>query len=189
MKYLNYPKIEEDELIQLIKDAISIRSSSELILVGCNNVRPLIRMALSAIKKEKDYSVYLQRNVDFIGDMEITEIMTYDYYKTQFEDYCNYFDKYKVGVIGRSNKQFYNYSKDHEIPFFKKRYPTDINMVVIVENFNFLDLESQAIIRRVHESYPNIIVIGQLRNDFDFATTHLDSRLHGRSQFCYLEEN
>ena len=66
--------------------------------------------------------------------------------------------------------------------------PKDIKMILVVENFNLLDLKSQYIISNLQESNQSIIVIGQLRNDFDFATTHIDSRLNGRNKFCYLVE-
>jgi hypothetical protein len=63
-------------------------------------------------------------------------------------------------------------------------------MILIVENFNFWDLKSQSYINQLSEKNTNIIVIGQLRSDFDFALGHIDIGVRsgkGGASFVSLE--
>ena len=62
-------------------------------------------------------------------------------------------------------------------------------MIIIVENYNFWDLKSQFFMARLHEENPNIIVIGQLRTDFNFAINHISDQLNKvRVDFLTLNE-
>jgi hypothetical protein len=162
---------------------------STTILIECNNVRPLIDVALLATKKMKTYDVFYQPNSDFYLDLEIDEITTEECYKQRFEDYCNYFDKYHVTQVTRMIKRLFNYSKNNE-ELKLVDYPVDKKMILIVENFNFWDLKSQSYFTQLSEKNPNIIVIGQLRSDFDFVCGHIDIGVRsgkGGASFVSLE--
>jgi hypothetical protein len=178
--------VNKDELSEMIVDG---KQSSTTILVECNNVRPLIEAALLATEKIKTHDVYYQPNADFYMDLEIGEITTEEYYKQAFEDYCNYFDKNQVTQITRIIKRLFNYSKNvEELKLID--YPTDKKMILIVENFNFWDLNSQSYFAQLSEKKPNIIVVGQLRSDFDFVLGHIDIGVRsgkGGSTFVSLE--
>ena len=52
-------------------------------------------------------------------------------------------------------------------------------MILIVENFNFYDLISQNILAGLSEDHKNILMIGQIRNDFEFAKNHIDIGIRG----------
>lgn len=181
-----------NDLITINKDDLSnmivvCEQSSTTILVECNNVKPLIEVALLATKKMKTYDVFYQPNSDFYMDLEIGEITTEEYYKQKFEDYRNYFDKHRVTQVTRMVKRLYNYSKNKE-ELKLVDYPVDKKMILIVENFNFWDLNSQSYFAQLSEKNPNIIVIGQLRSDFDFVLGHIDIGVRsGRASFFSLE--
>ncbi len=162
--------INKHQFTEMILDGAQ---SSTTILVECNNVRQIIEVALVASEKMKTHDVFYQPNSDFYMDLEIGEITTEEYYKQAFEDYRNYFDKHRVTLITRVIKRLFNYSKNNE-ELKLVDYPTDKKMILIVENFNFWDLNSQSYITQLSEKNPNIIVIGQLRSDFDFALGHID---------------
>ena len=178
--------INKDDLAEMIVDGTQ---SSTTILVECNNVRPLIEVALLATKKIKTHDVFYQPNSDFYMDLEIGEITTEEYYKQAFEDYRNYFDRHRVTQITRMIKRLFNYSKNNE-ELKLVDYPVDKKMILIVENFNFWDLNSQSYFAQLSEKNPNIIVIGQLRSDFDFVLGHLDIGVRsgkGGASFVSLE--
>ena len=178
--------INKDELSEMI---VHSRQLSTTILVECNNVRPLIEVALLAAEKMKTHDVYYQPNPRFYLDLEIGEILTEEYYKQAFEDYCNYFDKYRITQITRIIKTLFNYSKNYE-RLELIDYPADKKMILIVENFNFWDFNSQFYFAKLSEKNPNIIVIGQLRSDFDFVLEHIDIGVRtgaGRASFVSLE--
>jgi hypothetical protein len=162
--------ITQNELIEKI---LRRAQNPSTILVECNDVRPLIKAALLATENMKEYDVFYQPNSDFYADLEIGEITTKEYYKQRFEDYRNYFDKHRVTLITRVVKRLFNCSKNNE-EFNLVDYPTDKKMILIVENFNFWDLNSQSYIAQLSERKPNIIVVGQLRSDFEFVGGHLD---------------
>jgi len=184
--YKDLPKITESKFLDRI--SISVKSHRPIYIV-CNDISKLIGLVLKQSEKLKIYDTYYQPNTDFYGKMETSGIMTYESYKKQFEDYCNYFDKYRMNLISRINKKLYNYSKNRELLIYTD-YPEDIKMFLIVENFNFWDLNSQSIIGQITEENNNIIVIGQLRSDFDFAVNHIDVGLRtgkGGGSFMALE--
>jgi hypothetical protein len=47
-------------------------------------------------------------------------------------------------------------------------------MILIIENFNFYDLNSQHYFPHLSEDHKNILMIGQIRDDFDFTKNHID---------------
>lgn len=178
-------KVNKDDLAEMIVDGTQ---SSTTILVECNNFRPLIEVALLATKKIKTHDVFYQPNSDFYMDLEIGEITTEEYYKQAFEDYRNYFDRHGETQITKIVKRLFNYSKNEELKLVD--YPVDKKMIIIVENFNFWDLNSQSYFAQLSEKNPNIIVIGQLRSDFDFVLGHIDIGVRsgkGRASFVSLE--
>ena len=64
-------------------------------------------------------------------------------------------------------------------------------MILLIENFNFWDFNSQSFIAQLSEKNPNIIVIGQLRSDFDFASNHVDTEVRkgkGGATFVTLKD-
>lgn len=175
-------------ITELSEKIIRRAKSPTTILVQCNNARPIIEAALLASKKLPSHNVYYQINSDFLGDLTIATAKDYE---QQFKDYCNYFDNHRVALILRINKRLYNYSKNNEKIDFTD-YPNHIKMLLIVENYNFLDLNSQVFIATLPEKKPNIIVLCQIRNDFDFATHHIDIGVRsgkGGASFVELEDN
>ena len=181
-----YTEITNKKLSEMIVENAEI--SPNTILVQCNNVRFIINAALIASKQLKTHDVYYQPNHNFYADLEIDELSTAEFYKESFKDYCNYFDKHRVPSIINLNKTFYNYSNNNEKTVFTD-YPSDRKMIIIVENYNFWDLKSQFFMARLHEENPNIIVIGQLRTDFNFAINHISDQLNKvRVDFLTLNE-
>lgn len=180
-------KIDKKKLERMILSSIE---SSTTIFVACNNINSIIETALVVSDKIKTHDVFYQPNSDFYGYMEISEMETTEYYKQRFDDYCNYFDKHRNTLITRINKKLYNCSKNQE-KIVLTEYPNDVNMILIIENFNFWDLNSQSYIAQLSIRNPNIMVIGQLRSDFDFAIRHIDIGVRsgkGGGSFVSLEE-
>jgi hypothetical protein len=178
--------INKDDLSNMIVDG---KQHSKTILVECNNVRPLIQAALLASEKLQKYDVYYQPNSDFYLDLEIGDISTEEYYRQVFDDYCNYFDKHRVPQITTIIKRLINYSNNEE-KVICVDYPEDKKLILVVENFNFWDFNSQVYFATLSEKNPNIIVIGQLRSDFDFVKSHIDIGVRsgkGRASFVALE--
>jgi hypothetical protein len=169
-RFHDLPVVNNEELTEMIVDGAQ---SPSTILVECNDVRLLIELALRASKQMSSYDVFYQPNSDFYMDLEIDDFMTEEKYKEAFEDYCNYFDKHRVTQITERIKRLYNYSKNSE-EIKLVDYPTDEKIILIIENFNFWDLNSQYYLIKLSEKNPNIILIGQLRSDFDFALDHID---------------
>ena len=165
-------KIDKKELEKMILSVAEGKKRKRSIFVACNNVDSILGVALAVSAKIKTYNVFYQPNSDFYAHMEIGEILTAEYYKQAFDDYCNYFDKHRSTLITRINKTLYNYSKNYE-KIVMTDYPEDIKMILIIENFNFWDLNSQSYMAQL-STRENIIVIGQLRSDFDFAMNHID---------------
>jgi hypothetical protein len=187
MGHFDLVKIDKKELEKMI---LFGTESSTTIFVACNNILSILEAALAVSAKIKTHDVFYQPNSDFYADMEIGEICTTEYYKQKFDDYCNYFDKHRSTLIVRINKTLFNYSKNSE-RFDLTDYPKDIKMILIIENFNFWDLNSQSYMAQLSEKNPNIIVIGQLRSDFDFAMNHIDIGVRsgkGGGSFVRLEE-
>jgi hypothetical protein len=63
-------------------------------------------------------------------------------------------------------------------------------MILVLENFNFYDLYSQYYYARLSEDHKNILVIGQIRDDFDFAKNHIDKDIRAGingGMFCRIE--
>ena len=178
--------ISKSELEELIREG---KENPTTILVSYNDIRPILNVAFSASEKLKEFEVYYQPNLDFYADMEITGFTTAEYYKQAFDDYCNYFDKHKISQITRVNKKLYNHSKNRYESFHD--YPEDKKMILLIENFNFWDFNSQSFIAQLSEKNPNIIVIGQLRSDFDFASNHVDTEVRkgkGGATFVTLKD-
>ena len=68
-------------------------------------------------------------------------------------------------------------------------YPSDVKLILVIDNFNFLDLNSQRVLADLREEKPNILVIGQIRTNPVFAANHIDVALKtGLAEFVKLEE-
>ena len=177
--------------INMFERMISMRINNPgPIFVVCNDIRTILKTSQVVSDNLKTHDVYYQTNSFFFGDMKTTEFITTEYRKQAFEDYCNYFDRHRQTLITRMNKSLFNYSKNSGLITLAE-YPEDIKMILIIENFNFWDLNSQSIMAQLTEKNPNIIVIGQLRSDFDFAINHIDIGIrtgNGGGRFCRLEE-
>jgi hypothetical protein len=152
------------------------------IFVSCNNVSNIIYTALAAVKEVKDYEIYLQRNVfpiELAGFPDETD------YKAFFNYFCTYFDKKHYNSL-HFNKKLINYSKGNQEEIWID-YPSEIEMILIIENFNFWDLNAQLGLSRLSQN-PNIMVIGQIRTDFDFASSHIDVEATTNASHFELEE-
>jgi hypothetical protein len=204
MENFDLRKIDKKELEEMVSLGAE-RKRSTTIFVVCNNIGSILEAALAVSAKSptypinpfwkkqakiKTYNVFYQPNSDFFGKMEIDEICTAEYYEKAFDDYCNYFDKNRFALITRINKTFFNYSKNQE-KIVMTDYPEDIKMILIIENFNFWDLNSQSYMAQLSNKNPNIIVIGQIRSDFNFAMNHIDVSVRsgkGGSSIVNLKE-
>ncbi|MBN1186809.1 MAG: hypothetical protein JXB49_31315 [Bacteroidales bacterium] len=177
-------KVKEDQFIKSLKYAA--KSPTPLFVI-CNNISSLIGLVKGVSDEMKEYETFLQPNPNFSGDLK--EFVTYDYLKKQFEDYCNYFDKHRITQVIYVNKRLFNYSREME-ELKLVDYPDNKRMLLIVENLNFWDKNSQYYIGQITEKNNNIITIGQIRSDFDFAATHIDSEiaLGVRGKWMFLEE-
>jgi hypothetical protein len=61
-------------------------------------------------------------------------------------------------------------------------------MILIVENLNFYDLNSQNILAGLSEVYKNILMIGQIRSDFEFGKNHIDNGIRtGKGGGLFLD--
>ena len=68
-------------------------------------------------------------------------------------------------------------------------YPSDVKLILVIDNFNFLDLNSQRVLADLREEKPNILVIGQIITNPAFAANHIDVSLKtGLAEFVKLEE-
>lgn len=144
---------------------------------------------MAASQVLEHYNVYYQPNLHFYSEMNIDQICTFDFYKEKFKAYQNYFDKYHEKQIMGQIIKLYNWSTNKEKLVFSD-YPTDIKMILVVENFNFYDLNSQSILSGLSEDHKNILLIGQIRNDFAFAENHIDISIKtGKNggAFCRIE--
>jgi hypothetical protein len=148
-----------------------------------NDISRIISNALAATKEVKGYMVYFQPNS---FDFEITDFFPYEHQKQKFTDFCNYADKYKAISISDFKKTLFNYSKNSQKEVYTE-YPSDLKMILIFGNFNFWDLKSQYILSNLSQN-PNIMVIGQIRTDFDFAANHLDEDVGTYASHIQFEE-
>ena len=84
-------------------------------------------------------------------------------------------------------KRIYNVSKNNEFRIYTE-YPKDIQILLFIENFNFYDKNSQCILHNLSKEYPNIKLLCQIRNNFDFAANHIDNEARaGGGMFYSLE--
>lgn len=157
--------------------------------VICNNVKTILEYSLEASQVLEHYNVYYQPNQYFYSELKIDQLHTFDFYKEKFTAYQNYFDKYNEKQILGQTIKLYNWSTNKEKLVFTD-YPTDIKMILVVENFNFYDLNSQSILAGLSEDHKNILLIGQIRNDFAFAENHIDKSIKAGKNggtFCRIE--
>ena len=183
--YSKIPSLSGEDLQDEIKRQMD---NPRLLLVVCNDIRKIIQPALKVAAAQSDYEVYMQPNLDFYADSMTTgQPIAVDYEK-QFSDYCNYFDKHRITSIIRINKKVYNYSRDMEQSTWVD-YPSDVKLILVIDNFNFLDLNSQRVLADLREEKPNILVIGQIITNPAFAANHIDVSLKtGLAEFVKLEE-
>lgn len=161
-------------------------SSSTTTLVACNEISTILEITLEVASNLPGYEVFLQRNTQFCYNPEIdgdTPIMDY---KQAFKDYCNYYDKYREALIVSINKKLINYSNNMEKVVLTD-YPTDIKMILVLENFNCWDLNSQYILARLSQKNPNIMVFAQVRTDLDYVMNHLDSGLRSMENVSFVK--
>jgi len=193
MNLENIPSFSKEELIRIISSEIVRSINNKYIrptFIYSNNVSSLLEIALLATEKLKKYDVYFQPNLFFPGELEIDEFFTFENHKQMFENYSDFFDKYNVNHINKLKKRLYNYSKNQKEVNFDE-FPNDLNMIIVFENVNFWDYKSQNFIAKLSENYPNIIVIGQLRSDFDFVFNHVSNNIKsgvGGSTIVALDE-
>jgi hypothetical protein len=178
---------EIKEVIQELKYESELLKSN--FLIKNNDIEYIIKQCLIAAE-ESTFEVYYQPNLDFYWKMEVDELSTYESYKERFEDYCNYFDKHRVPHIKKINKKIYNYTKKQlDSPEIHIEYPSDKKMILVVENFNFWDKQSQYYFAKLVEKNKNIIIVGQIRTDFEFAIKHIDLGIrYGKGGFHFYEE-
>ncbi|MBW6533913.1 MAG: hypothetical protein K0B11_02795 [Mariniphaga sp.] len=139
------------------------------ILVRCNAISKILSNALEAAEVKTGYDVYLQRNVCPIEKAGFTD---YDDYKAYFDYFCAFYNSKNYNSI-HDIKRLVNYSKAKPEEVFFMDYPVETKMILVVENFNFWSRNSQLGLVRLSQN-PNIMVIGQIRTDFDFAVKHID---------------
>jgi len=152
------------------------------LFVSCNNIQKIISGAIQATNEINDYNVYLQRNV---APIELAGFPDEADYKAFFNYFCTYFDKQHYNSL-HFNKKLINFSKGNQEENFID-YPSEIKMIVIIENFNFWDLNAQLGLSRLSQN-PNIMVIGQIRTDFDFASSHIDVEVATYANHIELQE-
>jgi hypothetical protein len=162
-----------DRAMLFRKMILTLLKDPRPIYVNCNDVGTILKEALKAAGDVKSHDVYYQPNTHFSSHLEISELTTFDYYKEKFQAYRDYFDKFNEKQILGGIKKLYNYSKDQDKVVYAE-YPTDVKMILVVENFNFYDLNSQYILAELSEDHKNILMIGQVRSDFEFAKNHID---------------
>ena len=164
-------KTTESELKQSFIEEFKLKSEMPIsILVYCNDVTRIISTALAAAAESTDYEVFLQKNV---YPIEKAGFADYDDYKAYFDFFCHYYDSKNYNAL-KYYKRLANYSKGETFEQVYLDYPKGTKMILIVENFNFWSLNSQLGLVRLSEEDPNIIFIGQVRTDFDFAAKHVD---------------
>jgi hypothetical protein len=169
--FKNETQINSVEFAKIIENSLNPPYLKGIIFVVCNDVRKLLETALEVTKIRKRYEVYFQRHPWFVSDFQ--GIFKQADWKQVFDDYCNFYDKHGYIAINQSNKQLYNYSKNAK-DCSSIDYPKNIKMILIIESFNFWDLKSQSVMSKIPEENENIIVIGQIRSDFEFASNHVD---------------
>jgi hypothetical protein len=154
-----------------------------------NNVNSILEYTDEAVEEVNTHDVCYQPNTHFFDKLEITEITPYDFYKKKFKAYRDFYDKFNERQLFGGIVPVYNYSKDQD-KYLHPDYPTEIKMILVVANFNFYDLNSQYYFARLSEDHKNILVIGQIRDDFDFAKNHINAELRtgiNGGVFCRIE--
>lgn len=164
--------------------------------VVCNNITTLLEYSLETAKVLEDihkrhFDVYYQLNPDFHSldrtqDFSLLNLPQ-KHYEEKFKNYCNYFDTQRITSVLKIDKLLVNCSKNNELTIYHE-YPTDINMILIIQNCNFWDLNSQLAFAKFSEHHSNILFICQIRSDFDYAINHFDKSAINRSSFVILEE-
>lgn len=190
--YKNLRSVDKDELAKKILLIAKLyegqlkKESAKTIFVECNEVKPIIQAAIIASNEMKTHDVFFQPNSFFPGDLEVYKFATEELWSQYFQAFCNFFDNYRETLIIRMNKHLFNYSKNMEETKVVD-YPDDLKMILIIENFNFWDLNSQREMLRLSEKNSNIVVIGQLRTNFAFASKHIDVDVSSRASAVALE--
>jgi len=138
-----------------------------------NEIITILSSMLELTKNSK-FEVYFQANPFFTGKLISNEVDNIKVNSEQmFLDFDNFFNKNQFSLIRYLIKRLYNYSKNRELSLFVD-YPKDIYMILVIENFNLYDKNSQLILSKLIESHSNIFPVLQLRDDFDFAIKNID---------------
>lgn len=180
---MSYLLSTEKQVIELLKDELfsrlnisndkqrlQTRSRNSIILVQNNDIGKIIGLCVEATKGTEADTLY-QIDPYFYGKMD-EENMTNDRWQKQFENFMGYFEDADEAAILRSIKKVHNYSTNDNMWDEYVGYPKDKTYLVLVENFNFWDLKSQYIMSK-HINGGNIMIVGQVRSDFEFAKDHV----------------
>jgi hypothetical protein len=149
---------------------------SNTILVSSNNLSKLISASLAAAEL-KGYEVFLLNKsipIEFKG------------FSTNKE-----FEEFFKNIDNANSKSFntkttvINYSKGcQEVKF--PNFPIKIKMILVIENFNLWDSNSQFNMARLSQD-TNIMVVGQIRMDFGYSKIHVDPEASSYGSYIELE--
>lgn len=164
----NVPTLSSDRFINLVLGTLN---NPVPILVYCNDLKK-ITSALVKVTDSNDCELLHQQGpIDPIEGLKDT--LLYEYYKDQ------YFINKDRNLLARGIDKLYNISSGSELKVVMG-YPnmsgflTDKKMILLLENFNFWDTNSQTYLAGLSERHKNIIPVCQIRPDFDFASNNID---------------
>jgi hypothetical protein len=159
------------------------------IIVECNQIGLLLGVVLEAVDAyEIRAEVFYQPNLDFPGDLVSSDpkFVNVDY-EQLFKDYCNYYDKNRIGHIFTINKKLCNYSRKGKEELVLPDYPQYSNMILVVDNWNFYDFVSQVHIAELMKRTSGISVIMQLRTNPEWARDHISLDIKdGAGRFSWV---
>lgn len=147
-------------------------------LIAENDIPLLVRAIDSIVSKNKSFDFYHLLNNYFPHETSIPNLSYNDpYYKEFFNDYTKFFDKHKITVINEQIKTFIKYTDEGDKLEKMMKFPHEEGkFIILVENFNLYDFNSQHTMIN-HWCLPEIIIIGQIRTDIEFAKGHIDPDL------------
>ena len=152
----------------------TIMNEPEPVSIQCNDINKLAETILE-LTKTKTLEVYILKHPFFSGGLDTRNR---NKLKEIFTDFCNFFEKHKLPLISIIQKNLVNYSGGKESIYISD-FPKEKKYILIVENLNLWDKNSQYHFLQIADKHPNMILIMQIRSDYDFAENHFDNEWRG----------
>lgn len=173
-----------DELKEHLSDVMELMIKPENdknynFLIAENDLKSIIETIRSVIGKDESFTFYhLLNNYFPFETYAPNSFKNETEYKMYFNDYTQFFDYHRNNVINNFIKTYVKYTDRGEQKEKMMKFP-DVKgkTIILVENFNLYDMNSQNTMMN-HWSLPELLIIGQLRTDIEFAKDHLDVSLY-----------